>query len=242
MTHAWNRLEYIVGKPGLAALAAASVVVCGLGGVGGHAVEALVRSGIGRLILVDYDRVTLTNLNRQLAALHSTLGRRKVDVIAQRARDINPQCDVRTHAVSVSRDNAASLIASDASYVVDAIDSVEAKVDLITHCREIQVPIVVSMGAGNKVDPSKLRVSDISETHTCPLARAVRLQLRRRQIERNVKVVFSTEPAVANHVPADADRRTPGSTAFVPPAVGLLLASVVVNDILNAGVTASGSF
>lgn len=241
MTHAWKRLEYIVGRSGLTALAQASVVICGLGGVGGHAAEALVRSGIGRVVLIDHDRVAVSNINRQLAALRSTLGMRKVDVVARRLRDINPQCDIRTHGVFVSGENAASLIAADTTYVVDAIDSVAAKTGLIAYCCEAQVPIVASMGAGNKRDPAKLLVGDISETHTCPLARAVRQQLRRLGIQRGVKVVFSAEPSEALHISVQEDRRTPGSTAFVPPAAGLLLASVVVNDILNAGVIQRGS-
>lgn len=230
------RTALIIGERGLEILANAKVAVFGLGGVGGAACEALARSGIGTLVLVDHDVVDITNLNRQIVALESTIGQAKVDVMAARIREINPRCRVLTYQAFYDGERSAEFLHSDLDYVVDAIDSVNSKVELICQCVRRGIPIVSAMGAGNKLDPTQLRVADISETHTCPLAKAVRLGLRKQGITRGVQVVFSTERP-QRLVPG----RTPGSTAFVPPAAGLILASVVVRKLLE-GRGGGGSF
>ncbi|HPT84058.1 MAG: tRNA threonylcarbamoyladenosine dehydratase [Firmicutes bacterium] len=230
MEHRFIRTELVFGPENLQRLREAAVAVVGVGGVGGHAAEALARSGVGTLILIDYDVVALSNLNRQIVALESTLGRPKVEVMAERIAQINPECRVITHRAFYSRENHGELLPDGLSFVADAIDSVRAKVDLIEACRKGGVPIISSLGAGNKVDPTRLRITDISQTHTCALARAVRGALRKRGIERGVTVVFSDEKTVGRR-----DGSTPGSTAFVPGAAGLVMASWIVRQICGEG-------
>jgi len=239
--HRFSRLELLIGTQGLQRLQKAKVAVFGMGGVGSFATEALARSGIGQLRLVDHDVVALTNLNRQLPALESTLGRLKVEVMAERIKEINPECHVEAVAAFLDDSNWQQLLSGGFDYVVDAIDTVASKLILVEKCRELNLPIICSMGAGNKFDPSQLRVADISETTVDPLARVMRQELRKRGIHKGVKVVFSTEPPTPtlNEYQAQlrdqektAKRQIPGSTAFVPPAAGLLLASAVVRDLL----------
>ncbi len=252
MLHRFSRLELLVGDHGLTTLAAKHVAVFGLGGVGGHAAEALARSGVGQLTLVDYDDVCLTNMNRQLVALHSTVGRDKVDVMVERINDINPHC--RVHAVKefYTADNGHAMLQGPFDFVLDAIDTVSAKLDLIQRCLERQIPIISCMGAGNKWDPTQLTVCDIAETHTCPLAKIVRLQLRKAGWVQGLPVVFSPEqpaPIVTTagschggcvcpdpgSKPFNCTQRRsiPGSTAFVPPAAGLAMASYAVRRLLE---------
>lgn len=229
--HRFLRTQWLIGQEGLHKLQAATVAVCGLGGVGGAAVEALARSGIGKLVIIDHDRVDPTNINRQLIALTSTIGQPKVEVAAARLRDINPECEVIALQMFYNKDCSQQLFDHQPDYVVDAIDSVAAKVDLITECVARNVPIISSMGAGNKLDPTKFMVTDISETHTCPLAKVVRTNLRKLGITRGVKTVFSTEqPRKIDR--GDTDERAPGSIAFVPPVAGYIIASVVIRDLL----------
>lgn len=229
--HRFLRTQWLIGQEGLHKLQAATVAVCGLGGVGGAAVEALARSGIGKLVIIDHDRVDPTNINRQLIALTSTIGQPKVEVAAARLRDINPECEVIALQMFYNKDCSQQLFDHQPDYVVDAIDSVAAKVDLITECVARNVPIISSMGAGNKLDPTKFMVTDISETHTCPLAKVVRTNLRKLGITRGVKTVFSTEqPCKIDR--GDTDERAPGSIAFVPPVAGYIIASVVIRDLL----------
>lgn len=229
--HRFLRTQWLIGQEGLHKLQAATVAVCGLGGVGGAAVEALARSGIGKLVIIDHDRVDPTNINRQLIALTSTIGQPKVEVAAARLRDINPECEVIALQMFYNKDCSQQLFDHQPDYVVDAIDSVAAKVDLITECVARNVPIISSMGAGNKLDPTKFMVADISETHTCPLAKVVRTNLRKLGITRGVKTVFSTEqPRKIER--GDTDERAPGSIAFVPPVAGYIIASVVIRDLL----------
>ena len=224
------------------------VAVFGIGGVGGYTVEALARSGVGALDLIDDDRVCLTNINRQIIATRKTVGKYKVDVAAERVADINPQCQVRAYKTFYLPETRDQFDFSQYDYVVDAIDTVTGKIDLIVAAGEAGVPIISSMGAGNKTDPTAFRVADIYETSVCPLARVMRRELKRRGIQR-LKVVYSREKPIrpledmsiscrANcicppgTVRKCTDRRDiPGSTAFVPSVVGLIIAGEIVNDL-----------
>lgn len=228
MEHRFTRTELVLGKENLARLSGVKVAVIGVGGVGGYVAEALARSGIGALVLVDHDVVSITNLNRQIIALDSTLGRSKVEVLAERIHQINPACGVEIHQRYYDKDNHHDLIPSDVDYVADAIDSVASKADLIEQCLQSNVAIISSLGTGNKLDLTRLTITDISKTHTCPLARAVRGTLRKRGIHEGVPVVFSPEQPVGKR-----EGSVPGSTSFVPPAAGLLMASWIVRQITS---------
>ena len=213
------------------------VAVFGIGGVGGHVCEALARSGIGAFDLVDDDRVSLTNLNRQIIAAVSTLGRCKVDVMRERILDINPEAEVRVHKCFFLPENAASFPFAEYDYVVDAIDTVTGKLALIQQAQAARTPIISCMGAGNKLDPTAFRVADISETTVCPLARIMRKELKKRGI-RHVKVVYSQESprnpkgALYQETLADQERRQlPGSNSFVPAVAGLILAGEVIKAL-----------
>ena len=244
MSDQFIRTRLLVGDEPLERLKNAKVAVFGVGGIGGYAVEALARSGVGTLHLYDDDTVSESNLNRQLAALHSTIGQPKAEVMAQRVRDINPACQVEAIRLFYLPQNADQVDLSPYNYVVDCIDTVAAKLELVTRCNALQVKIISAMGTGNKFDPSALVVTDISKTQGCPLARTVRKELRKRGIH-HLKVVYSTElpasplrsadyepPQTTETRPGSTARRdTPGSTPFVPAAAGLLLASAVAREI-----------
>ena len=226
MLHAFSRSEELLGKEGLKILAEAKIAVFGIGGVGSFVVEALARSGVGTLTLVDHDVVSLTNLNRQLVALRSTIGRKKVLVAKERIMDINQDAVVHTYDTFFGAETAELFDFSAFDYVVDAVDTVSAKLLLIEKAKEAGVPVISCMGTGNKLDPSRLEVTDIYKTSVCPLARVMRRELKKREIRR-LKVVYSTEE------PVKTGSRTPGSIAFVPPAAGLMAAAEVVRDLLN---------
>ena len=226
MEHRFTRTELVLGSDSLGKLAKTKVAVIGVGGVGGYVAEALARSGIGALVLVDHDVVSITNLNRQIVALESTLGRPKVEVMAERIQDINPECKVETHQVYYEKELHSKLIGTDVDYIADAIDSVRAKADLIERSLADRTPLIASLGAGNKLDLTRLTITELAKTHTCPLARAVRLALRKRGVTDPVTVVFSPEQVVGKK-----DGSLPGSTSFVPPAAGLLMASWIVRQI-----------
>ncbi len=238
MTNAFSRTQLVLGPRAMQALAGSRVAVFGIGGVGGYVVEALARSGIGALDLVDNDTVSLTNLNRQIIALHSTIGQYKVDVAKARVLDIHPACRVTVSRTFYMPESADQFDFTQYDYVVDCVDTVTAKIHLIMTAKEACVPVISSMGAGNKVDPSAFRVADIYDTQVCPLARVMRHEMRKRHVD-HLKVVYSTEPALAPmYTPEDAEetaarRALPGSTAFVPSAAGLLLASEVVKDLTH---------
>ena len=238
MGNEFARTRLLLGAEALDRLAACRVAVFGVGGVGGYVVEALARSGIGALDLIDNDTVAESNLNRQIIALHSTIGQYKVDVAAARVRDINPDCRVTAHRVFFLPETQAQFDFSAYDYVVDAIDTVKGKLALVEQARSAGVPIICSMGAGNKLDPTAFRVADIYETSVCPLARVMRTECRRRGIDR-LKVVYSTEPPLRPLEKADEPgsprRATPGSVAFVPSAAGLVLASEVIRDLIAGG-------
>lgn len=233
-----------MGEEAVARLRASRVAVFGLGGVGGYAVEALARSGVGALDLVDPDAVSETNLNRQILALESTVGRYKADVCASRVLDINPECAVRAYRCFFLPDTAGQFDFREYDYVVDAVDTVTGKIALVTAAREAGVPIISSMGAGNKLDPTAFTVTDISKTSVCPLARIMRRELRARGIN-HLKVVCSREEPVRplGRVPEEersAGRRDiPGSVAFVPSVAGLILAGEVIRDLAYPAHTAT---
>ena len=232
----FSRTRMLLGGEAMEKLKHARVALIGLGGVGSFALEALVRSGVGALELVDNDVVSLTNLNRQLLALHSTLGLSKVEAAAQRARDINPAVELRTWPLFVTAQNLDELPLEGCDYIVDAIDTVSAKIALVLRARELGVPIISAMGTGNKRDPSALRIADLSETANDPLARVMRKELRRRGVE-HLKVLYSTElphtEEEGEETKGDPPRPVPGSTAFVPPSAGLMIAAEVVREIVE---------
>ena len=231
----FSRTELLIGPEAMAKLHRSRVAVFGVGGVGGYVVEALARSGVGTLDLIDNDVVTLTNLNRQIIATHATLGMRKVDAAAERVRDICPDIQVNRHNCFFLPENADSFDFTQYDYVVDAVDTVSAKAEIVLRAQAAGVPVISSMGTGNKLDPSRFRVADISATKVCPLARAMRNLLRRKGVK-HLKVVYSEEEALkplgeAEDAP-QGKRATPGSTAFVPAAAGLILAGEVVRDLI----------
>lgn len=233
MAGEFDRLSMLIGEAALERLAAAHVALLGVGGVGGYAAEALARSGVGHVTLVDGDRVTLSNINRQLIALHSTLGEWKVEAARRRMLDINPRMRVDACARAFMPGDPAPF-GPDVDYVIDAIDMVSAKLALAELCRDMNVPLISCMGTGNKFDPTRLEVADIYSTDVCPLCRVMRRELRRRGIPA-LKVVFSREAPAAPRAPAgDGRRGTPGSTAFVPPVAGIMLAREAVLHIICA--------
>ena len=235
MTEAFARSRLLLGEEGLRRLAACRVAVFGIGGVGGHAVEALARSGVGALDLIDHDTVALSNLNRQIIALRSTLGQYKVDAAAARIHDINPDCRVTVYRTFYLPETREQFDFSQFDYVVDAIDTVKGKLGLVEQAQTAGVPIICSMGAGNKLDPTAFRVADIYQTSVCPLARVMRVECRKRGIRR-LKVVYSTEPPRApipnDEAPVAGRRSVPGSVAFVPSVAGLILAGEVIKDLI----------
>ena len=225
----------MLGKTAVKRLARARVAVFGIGGVGGFATEALARAGVGNLVLIDSDKVSESNINRQIIALSSTVGRAKVDVMRERILDINPAANVKTHEVFYSDETRGLFDFSEFDYVIDAIDSVKSKVDLILTAKAAGTPIISAMGAGKKLDPTRFVVSDIKKTTVCPLAKAVRTALRKNGVD-TLKVVFSTETPVAP--PADAPdpggENAPGSISFVPSVMGLILAGEVIKELAGA--------
>jgi tRNA A37 threonylcarbamoyladenosine dehydratase len=249
--HRFSRTELLIGPPGLEKLKKSKVAVFGLGGVGGYAAEALCRSGIGRITIVDFDDVCLTNINRQIHAMTGTVGKSKALLMAERMRQINPDADITPCKDFYSAENSEFLLSSDYDYVLDAIDHITSKLHLIKSCRQKGLPIISSMGAAAKLDPTRIRVADISETHKCRMARIVRKLLKRDGIEKGIKVVFSTEeyreqagfdnicrencicPGKDEEVFSCRHRRVIlGSSSFIPGIFGLTMAGVVINDLL----------
>lgn len=223
----------MLGQDGVEKLKKSRVAVFGIGGVGGYVVEALARSGVGALDLIDKDVVSESNINRQIIALHSTIGRLKTTVAAERARDINPEIVIKTHDVFYLPETAHLFDFSSYDYVVDAIDTVSGKIALAEKAKEADVPIISAMGAGNKLDPTAFQVSDISKTSVCPLARVMRRELKKRGIER-LKVVYSKEePREATAKDEDTGKPIPASVAFVPSVVGLIIAGEVIKDLIK---------
>ena len=220
----FDRTEMLLGKDNIEKLKNKQVAVFGIGGVGSYACEALIRCGIGKLTMVDYDIIDITNINRQIHATFNTIGRPKVEVIKERALAINPNICVVNHNKCFDESNKESLLKEEYDYVIDSIDMVSSKLDLIEECKMRGIPIISSMGAANKLNPTLLQVSDIYDTHMCPLAKIMRKELRKRNIK-SLKVVWSKEKPV---------RKTGlGSVSFVPPTAGLIIASEVIKSILK---------
>lgn len=239
------RTEMLLGEEAMDRLARSRVAVFGVGGVGGYVCEALARSGVGALDLIDKDKVALSNINRQIIATHKTVGREKTDVMRERILEINPEALVRVYPCFFLPENADSFPFEEYDYVVDAVDTVTAKIELVLRAREKGVPIISSMGAGNKLDASAFRVADIYETRVCPLARVMRRELKKRHVEQ-LKVVYSEEEPIIDHAADEAGkcggetavstaetlrRSIPGSVAFVPSVAGLIIAGEVVKDL-----------
>lgn len=244
--HAFSRTELVIGTENLEKLKNAKVAVFGIGGVGTYAVEGLARSGVGKFVLVDDDDICLTNINRQIHAMRSTIGKPKVEMMKARVLDINPKAEVETYKMLYNAETAERLLVADYDYVIDAIDMVSAKLDLVERCSKMKLPIISSMGAGNKLDPTRFEVTDIYNTTICPLAKVMRKELRKRGVEK-LKVVYSKEEPIEPKV-ISSDCKTdcicpnkertctvrhqiPGSVAFVPSVAGLIIASVVVKDL-----------
>ena len=252
MTEEFSRTESLLGTEAMEQLQKARVAVFGVGGVGGYVAEALARSGVGAIDLIDSDTVNLSNMNRQIIALHSTVGKYKVDVMKDRIRDINPDCQVEVHRCFYLPETKDTFDFTKYTYVVDAVDTVAAKIALVLQAQEASVPIISSMGAGNKLNPAEFEVADIYKTSVCPLAKVMRRELKQRGVKK-LKVVYSKEEAirpqtVLREEPETAGvatagvetpdqgvtpkkRSTPGSTSFVPSVAGLIIASEVVKDI-----------
>lgn len=230
-----SRTRLLLGDENIELLRQARIAVFGIGGVGGYACEALARCGVGALDLIDSDTVGISNLNRQILALRSTVGRDKVEVMRERIADIDPSVQVRTYKTFFTPDNADTFDFSQYTYVVDAIDTVAGKIELAVRCQEANIPLISSMGAGNKLHPEYFEIADIYKTSVCPLARVMRTELRKRGIP-HLKVVYSKElprkPA-DGALPESRGRHLPGSISFTPSAAGLILAGAVVRDILN---------
>ena len=228
MAEEWlSREAALIGEEGIARLSAAHIMVFGVGGVGSYTVEALARAGIGALTLIDGDEVALSNINRQLIADHTTLGQKKAEVAAGRVRQINPSCKITARAVFADATNTAALLnEARPDYIVDAIDCVSTKILIAEWARDHGVPLIASMGTGNKLNPSLLQIADLSKTAVCPLARVMRRELRARGIL-HLPVLFSTEE------PAKTGRRTPASISFVPSVGGLLIAGHVIRELIG---------
>lgn len=238
MLNRFSRTELLLGHEGIEKLASARVAVFGIGGVGGYTVEALARSGVGAFDLIDDDKICITNVNRQIYALTSTIGKYKVDVAKDRILDINPDAIVNTYKMFYTPETADEFDFSGYDYVVDAIDTVVGKLEIIKRAKKAGIPVISSMGAGNKMDATAFEVADISKTSVCPLAKVIRQELKKRKI-RKVKVVYSKEIPIKPQNNADVaqenttKRQIPGSNAFVPSTVGLIVAGEVIKDLIG---------
>lgn len=238
MLNQFSRTELILGKENVNKIRQSKVAVFGLGGVGSFVVEGLARAGVENFILIDNDTISITNLNRQLFALNSTIGKNKVDVAKARILDINLNAKVEIHKEFVI-DNFDNILDKSTNYIVDAIDTISAKINLVQKAKEINVPIISSMGTGNKLDPTKLEVTDIKKTSICPVAKILRKELKNRNIDK-LKVVYSTEtPILPNkevqkeYIEYGENERTPGSVSFVPSVAGLIIAGEVIKDLIK---------
>ncbi len=249
LQHSLSRTELLIGKDGLNKLKGSKIIVFGVGGVGSFTVEALVRAGVGTIVLVDDDTICLTNLNRQIHATYDTVGKVKVEAMKDRVLSINKACNVITHQVFVTKENIPEIISDDVDYVVDAIDTVSAKIALVEYCNEMGIKIICSMGTGNKFDPTQFKVADIYDTKVCPLAKVMRHELRKREIK-SLMVVYSeempTKPKQDDVVTCKTGcvctggtkkcaikRQIPGSISFVPPVAGMIIGGEVIKDLLK---------
>lgn len=244
MLHQFSRNELAIGKEGLELLKNSSVAILGVGGVGSFAVEALARSGVGRLILVDKDDVDITNINRQIHALLSTIGQPKVDLMKERIKDINPECEVIALKMFYTEDTYEEFFSYQPDFVIDASDTISYKIHLMKECLKRNIPIISSMGAANKMDPTRFKIADISKTHTDPIAKVIRTRLKKEGIKKGIPVVFSDESPIV--IREDVRQRVgndqseirkakmpPSSNAFVPSVAGLIMAGYVVSQLLK---------
>ena len=244
MLNQFSRTELIIGKNNVQKLNESKVAIFGLGGVGSYVVEGLARAGVENFILVDNDNVSITNLNRQLIATHETIGKPKVEIAKDRILSINPNAKVKTYCVFYmpNQDDCKEIIDNTIDYVVDAVDTVTAKIAIITKAKELNIPVISCMGTGNKMEPTRFQISDISKTSVCPLAKVIRKELKNRNIE-NVKVLYSTENPVSIsdnlgdnsnvETKGNGNNPVPGSISFVPSVAGLIIAGEVVKDVIN---------
>jgi tRNA threonylcarbamoyladenosine dehydratase len=237
MLNEFSRTELLLGEEAMTKLKKSTIAVFGVGGVGSYVVEALARSGVGKFVLFDNDEVSLTNINRQLIATRKTIGRKKVEVMRERIEEINPNAEVIVNACFYLPENADKFDFTEYSYIVDAVDTVAAKLEIICRAKEKNIPVISSMGAGNKLNPTLFEISDIYKTSVCPLAKVMRHELKKRGIKK-LKVVYSKEPPIQpilsdNSEKEITNKRTiPGSVSFVPSVAGLIIASEVVKDIV----------
>lgn len=233
MKEQFRRTEAIIGTEGINKLQSSAVIIFGIGGVGSFVAEGLARAGVGKITLVDKDVIDITNINRQLPALHSTVGKSKAETMAKRIQDINPDCNVEAVECFFMPDTAGSFNFREYNYVVDAIDTVTGKLALIQKSYEEGTPVISSMGTGNKLDPSMFRVTNIEKTKVCPLAKVMRKELKARGIK-GVKVLYSEEePVKPEHKGEEAGRNVPGSISFVPSVAGLMIAGEVIKDLIK---------
>lgn len=244
----FSRTELLIGKDALSILSNSTVAVIGIGGVGSFTVEALARASVSRLILIDDDNICLTNINRQIHADFNSIGRAKVEVMKERVMAINKKAEVIIHKTFIREDNIDELIPKDVNYVVDAIDTVSSKLSLIMWCQSNSIPIISSMGTGNKLDPTKFKIGDIYKTKMCPLAKVMRYELRKRNVK-SLKVLYSEEKPLKPKIDVvtckegcvctggsgmcSKKRQIPGSISFVPPVAGMIIAGEVIKDIIN---------
>lgn len=240
MLHPFSRTELLLGTEALDKLRQSTVAIFGVGGVGSYTAEALARMGVGKIVLIDHDTICISNINRQVHATMKTVGLYKVDVMKERILDINPKAEVITHKVLYNAETAEALLDSSYDYVVDAIDMVTSKIDLIVRCKEKNLPIISAMGAANKIDPTKLEVTDLSKTIVCPLAKVMRRELKKRGIKKLTVVYSKEQPLKPNKLDqnslegAGASRRqTPGSVAFVPSVSGLIIAGEISKTLIG---------
>lgn len=225
--HSFSRTEQLIGKDNLDKIRKSKIAVVGIGGVGSYSVESLARSGVGKLILVDDDEISLTNINRQIHANTKTIGRPKVEVMKERILDINPQCEVTVFKTFLKEDNISQIIDCDVDYVIDAIDTISSKIDIILWCKEHNINIISSMGTGNKLDPTRFEIVDIYETKVCPLSKVMRRELKKRGVS-SLKVLYSDEK------PLKVKTKTPASISFVPPVAGMIIAGETIKDIIES--------
>ena len=229
----FSRTAYVYGEDAIEKLKNSRIAVFGVGGVGGYICEALCRAGVGHIDIFDRDTVSISNINRQIIALHSTVGRPKVEVMKDRMCDINPECEINAYNVFYLPENAEEYDLSNYDYIADAVDTVAAKLEIATRSYKLGVPVISAMGAGNKTDPTRFEVADISETSVCPLARVMRRELKVRGIKK-YKVVYSKEePRKSGAIDPESGKAIPGSLSFVPSAMGLIMAGEIIRDLLK---------
>lgn len=231
MHEQFSRTEYLIGKDGISKLHNSRVIVFGIGGVGGYVVEALVRSGLGAIDLVDHDKVTLSNINRQIIATHQTVGKYKIDIAEERILSINPNIKIKKYNTFLTPESSNNFDFSQYNYIVDAIDTVSGKIELVLKANQYNIPIISSMGTGNKMNPQMFEINDIYKTSVCPLARVMRQELKKHKVKK-LKVLYSKENPIKVNIQENG-KRIPGSNAFAPSVAGLIIASEVIKDLID---------